>query len=104
VDPSAGVNDVEKILALPGLELRPLSRPARSQSLYRLRYLGSQEINKESKLAVADFKDINPMNAENGTSHITLQNSDCPEFIRHKHTTWNTDRRSETLQNSRINR
>jgi hypothetical protein len=29
-------------LALPGLEPRPLSRPARSQSLYRLRYPGSQ--------------------------------------------------------------
>jgi hypothetical protein len=25
-------------LTLPGLEPRPLSRPARSQSLYRLRY------------------------------------------------------------------
>jgi hypothetical protein len=30
-----------KFLTLPGLELRPLSRPARSQSLYRLRYPGS---------------------------------------------------------------
>jgi hypothetical protein len=29
-----------KILPLPGLELRPLGRPARSQSLYRLRYPG----------------------------------------------------------------
>jgi hypothetical protein len=28
----------KKILPLPGLELRPLGRPARSQSLYRLRY------------------------------------------------------------------
>jgi hypothetical protein len=27
-----------KFLTPPGLELRPLSRPARSQSLYRLRY------------------------------------------------------------------
>jgi hypothetical protein len=32
--------DEEKILTLPGLELRPLDRrPARSQSLYRLSYL-----------------------------------------------------------------
>jgi hypothetical protein len=30
-----------KFLTLPGLELRPLCCPARSQSLYRLRYLGS---------------------------------------------------------------
>jgi hypothetical protein len=30
-----------KFLTLPGLEPWPLSRPARSQSLYRLRYPGS---------------------------------------------------------------
>jgi hypothetical protein len=34
-----GINDMEmgKFLTLPGLELRPHGRPARSQSLYRLR-------------------------------------------------------------------
>jgi hypothetical protein len=38
VGPRAGLDDVEKrkFLILPGLELRPLGRPARSQSLYRL--------------------------------------------------------------------
>jgi hypothetical protein len=43
VDPRAGLDDVEKrkFLTLPGLELRPLCRAARSQSLYRLRYPGS---------------------------------------------------------------
>jgi hypothetical protein len=43
VGPRAGLDDVEKrkFLTLPGLELRPLRRPARSQSLYRLRYPGS---------------------------------------------------------------
>jgi hypothetical protein len=37
-----GLDDMEgrKFLTLPGLELRPLSRPAPSQSLYRLRYPG----------------------------------------------------------------
>jgi hypothetical protein len=42
VDPRAGL-DVEKreFLTLPGLEPRTLDRSARSQSLYRLRYLGS---------------------------------------------------------------
>jgi hypothetical protein len=42
VSPRVGLDDVEKIkfLTLPGLELRPLCRPARSQSLYRLWYLG----------------------------------------------------------------
>jgi hypothetical protein len=40
VDPKAGLDDVEKrkYLTLPGLELRPLGRSARSQSLYRLHY------------------------------------------------------------------
>jgi hypothetical protein len=43
VDPRAGLEDVEKrkFLTLPGLQLRPLGRPARSQSLYRLSYPGS---------------------------------------------------------------
>jgi hypothetical protein len=39
VDPRSGLDDEKrKFLALPGLEL---GRPARSQSLYRLRYPGS---------------------------------------------------------------
>jgi hypothetical protein len=43
VGPRAGLDDVEKrkFLTLPGLELRLLGRPARSQSLYRLSYPGS---------------------------------------------------------------
>jgi hypothetical protein len=46
VGPRAGPDDVErrKILPRPGLELRPLGRPARSQSLYRLRYPGFDRI------------------------------------------------------------
>jgi hypothetical protein len=44
VGPRAGLDDLEKrkFLTLLGLELRPLSRPARSQSLYRLSYPGSR--------------------------------------------------------------
>jgi hypothetical protein len=42
VGPRAHV-EKRKFLALPELELRPLGRPARSYSLYRLRYPGSQE-------------------------------------------------------------
>jgi hypothetical protein len=47
VGPGAGRDDVEKkkFLSLSGLELRPLGRPARSQSLYRLRYPGSYYID-----------------------------------------------------------
>jgi hypothetical protein len=43
VGPRAGLDDMErrKFLTLPGLELRPLGRPARRQSPYRLRYPGS---------------------------------------------------------------
>jgi hypothetical protein len=37
-----GAVEKRKILTLPGLELGPLGLPASSQSLYRLRYLGSQ--------------------------------------------------------------
>jgi hypothetical protein len=46
VDPRAGLDDVEKrkFLTLPALELLPLGRPARSQSLYRLLYPGSRFI------------------------------------------------------------
>jgi hypothetical protein len=45
VGPRAGLDDVEKrkFLTLPGLELRPLGRQVRSQSLYRLRHPGSIE-------------------------------------------------------------
>jgi hypothetical protein len=41
--PRVGLDDVEKtkFLTLPGLELRPLGRPVRSQSLYGLGYPGS---------------------------------------------------------------
>jgi hypothetical protein len=43
VGPRVSLDEVEKrkFMTLSGLELRPLSRPARSQSLYRLRYLDS---------------------------------------------------------------
>jgi hypothetical protein len=43
VDPRAGLDDVEKtkFFTLQRLELLPLGRPARSQSVYRLRYPGS---------------------------------------------------------------
>jgi hypothetical protein len=43
VGPRTGLDDVEKrkFWPLPGLKFRPLGRPARSQSLYRLHYIGS---------------------------------------------------------------
>jgi hypothetical protein len=46
VGPRAGLDDMEKLKFSPppGLEFRPLGRPARSQSLHRLRYPGTQEV------------------------------------------------------------
>jgi hypothetical protein len=43
VGPRVGLDDLEKrkFLTLPGLKLRPLGRPVRIQSLYRLRCPGS---------------------------------------------------------------
>jgi hypothetical protein len=48
VDLSAGLDDVEKrkFLTLPGLELRLLGRPARSQSLYRVSYPVSCKVSE----------------------------------------------------------
>jgi hypothetical protein len=47
VDSRAGLGDAE---TLPGLEFLLLGRPARSQSLYRLRYPGSLENMKYSQI------------------------------------------------------
>jgi hypothetical protein len=54
VDPRAGLDDVEKrkFLTLPELELRPFGRPARSQVLYRLSYLGSYILSVEYRFLV----------------------------------------------------
>jgi hypothetical protein len=48
VVPTASLDDMErrKFLTLPGLELLPLCPPAHSQSLYRLRHPGSQNVIK----------------------------------------------------------
>jgi hypothetical protein len=52
VGPRAGLDEMEKwkFLTLPGLELRPLGRPARNQSLYRLRYPGSSRPARSQSL------------------------------------------------------
>jgi hypothetical protein len=65
VDPRAGLDDEKKrkFLTLLGLELRPVGRPARSQSLYRLRYPGSSSYPVISlsclfRYGIGDFKRI----------------------------------------------
>jgi hypothetical protein len=47
VGPRVGLDDMEKrkFLTVPGLELRPLGRPACSQTLYRLSYPGFREVD-----------------------------------------------------------
>jgi hypothetical protein len=52
VGPRGGVDDVEKrkFFNLLGLELRPLGRPARSQSLYRLRYPSFLVLQKATEI------------------------------------------------------
>jgi hypothetical protein len=54
--PSDSMDNVEtkRLLTLPGLEPRPLSRPARSQSLYQLRYRGYLE----QHLALTGMKEV----------------------------------------------
>jgi hypothetical protein len=57
VGPTAGLNDVEKrkFLTPPGLELRPLFRPARRQLLYRLRFPGSQRVLQSVKKMITEL-------------------------------------------------
>jgi hypothetical protein len=63
VGPRAFLEDVEerKFLTLLGLELRTLGRPARSQSLYRLRYRGSKlRKDKRKYLLSISGRDLKP--------------------------------------------
>jgi hypothetical protein len=60
VDTRAGLYDVEKkkFLILVGLKLRPLGRPAHSQSLYRLRYPGflkNLDLDTNTDLSSSNF-------------------------------------------------
>jgi hypothetical protein len=55
VDPRAGLDDMEKIKFLTLTRLRPLSRPASSQSLYRLCYPGSRNWLIYSNIAQAEI-------------------------------------------------
>jgi hypothetical protein len=58
VDPRAGLDDVQKrtFLTLPGLQLRLLLRPARTQSLHRLRYHGSHLVVSGEHNITRDLK------------------------------------------------
>jgi hypothetical protein len=66
VGPRGGLDDVEKrkFFILPGLEVRPLCRPAPSQSQYRLRYPGSYsmgfEVLRELVMKSSVFWDVTP--------------------------------------------
>jgi hypothetical protein len=70
VGPRAGLDDVEKrkSLTVLGLELRPLGRPARSQSFHRLRYPGSNTkrtlcqnswcLGRDSNWNISEYKSV----------------------------------------------
>jgi hypothetical protein len=58
LDLKVDLDDVEKrkFFTIPGLELRPLRRPARSQSLYRLRYPGYFKFYNEMVIPKIDLQ------------------------------------------------
>jgi hypothetical protein len=58
VGPRACLDNLEKrkFLALPRLELRPFGRPARSQSLYRLRYPGYEKGHMCQLIIISDMQ------------------------------------------------
>jgi hypothetical protein len=66
VDLRAGLDDVRerKFLTLLGLELRPLGRPARSESLYRLRHPGNV-------LHLVDLTSHSPVEMYNGLRYLS---------------------------------
>jgi hypothetical protein len=74
VNPRACLEDVEKkkFLTPPGLELRPLGRPARSQSLYRLLWetqYGAQNLWDVMPSSLLKFTDV----SEEGTASIRIE-------------------------------
>jgi hypothetical protein len=60
IGPRGDLDDVEKrkLLTLPGLELRPLGRQVRSQSLYRLSYRGSLWVQDAIRSFTEKFKTV----------------------------------------------
>jgi hypothetical protein len=76
MDPGTGLDDVEnrKFLTLPGLKFWPLARPARSQSLYRLSYPGSQRC----KLKLKYFNTFTMKRPKNVINEIITTTSYAP--------------------------
>jgi hypothetical protein len=81
VGPRTCLGDVEKrkFLTLPTLKLRPLVRPARSQSLYRLRYSGSQYYERDITYVYIYFLPLYSfsryLNQYTHTDYIIIQNN-----------------------------
>jgi hypothetical protein len=72
VSPRAGRDDVEKgkFLSLPELKLRPLGRPARSQSLYRLSNPGSSKKKKTKATIIKTANDYFMLPREDTSSLV----------------------------------
>jgi hypothetical protein len=75
-----GERGEEKILDPTGTQLRPLHRPARSQSLYRLSYPGSSK-----EFSIYEYNNINPK--RNGKKHLVW----FLECLLGTATSWNSD-------------
>jgi hypothetical protein len=91
VDSRACLDDEEKrkILTLPGLEFRPLGRPARSQSLYRLRYPGSGlelkgRISKDEAAVPKDTLEHTGSSSVIGRLYATLQMQFISKYLTKK--------------------
>jgi hypothetical protein len=84
VDPGVGLDDVKKrkFLTLPGLELRPLGRPTRGQSLYRLRYPGFLGLSR--KIPKMDHECFLPNSLQfmNHVKQILTMSSNVPQETR----------------------
>jgi hypothetical protein len=75
VDPRGGLNDMKKkFLILQGLDLQPLCRPARSQSLYRLCYHLWKIINT---IKMSSQLQVNEHHAT-GMARVTKRNNITP--------------------------
>jgi hypothetical protein len=75
VDPKAGLDDENKrkFFILPGHELQPLGRAARSQSLYRLCYPGSDGRMINDELAGRVRKQSWPISTSYSDIHMEMQ-------------------------------
>jgi hypothetical protein len=84
VGPRNGLDDVErwKTLPLPGLELQPLGRPARRQSLYRLHYSDDDSTSLRSLNEFTERKSFWELLQQSGVLHSGVRSTESEYFSR----------------------